>query len=226
MMALQDIRERPYYTAKELSLYSGIHLDCFRAWIRRHKGGIIRNHMGTRGAVYSFMNLTEAYVVGLLREKGMKMQRICKAIDYLQADHPEIAHPLANIKYLSTDGRDLYHDDARGGYYSVSEDGQYGIANIVKDYLWRFKFGADGLPVLFIPPRGTPLAADKQKSDICIDPGILCGQPVIAGTRIPARMIAGLFEAGESMDAIVDDYRLTQEQVQAAIRFFTVSKVA
>lgn len=226
MVDLQDIRERPYYTAGELALYSGIKPGCLRAWIRRHKGDIIRQHVGSRGAVYSFMNLVEAYIVSLLKEKGVTMQRIRKGIDYLANAHPEIVHPLANFKYLSTDGRDLFKDDSQGGCYSASENGQYVIPDIMDNYLWRFKLGEDGLPVLFTPPRGSANASDRNKADICINPRVLCGQPVIAGTRIPARMIAGLFEAGESMDALVADYQLTQEQVQAAIRFFTVSKAS
>lgn len=220
----QDIRERPYYTAREVSWYSGIQLPCFRMWIRRHGSDIIRQRVERRGAVYSFMNLVEAYVVGLLREKGMTMQAIRKAIDYLTEVHPDIPHPLANLKFLSTDGIHLYHDDARGGCYSANERGQYHIRLIVKDYLWRFKFGEDNLPVLFFPSKSGRTA--DNASDICINPDILCGQPVITGSRISVRMIADLFAAGESMDAIMQDYDLTQNQVQEAIRFFTLGKAS
>lgn len=219
-----DARERPYYTAREVSWYSGIQLPCFRMWIHRHGGDIIREHAERRWAVYSFMNLVEAYVVGLLRKKGMSMQAIRKAIDYLTKAHPDISHPLANLKFLSTDGIHLYHDDSRGGCYSANEEGQYVIQDIVKDYLWRFRFGPDNLPVLFFPSKSIRTATDTP--EICIDPAILCGQPVISGSRISAQMIADLFVAGESMDAIMQDYGLTQNQVQEAIRFFTLGRAS
>lgn len=154
----------------------------------------------------------------------MTMQAIRKAIDYLTEVHPDIPHPLANLKFLSTDGTHLYHDDPRGGCYSANERGQYVIQDIVKDYLWRFKFGDDHLPILFFPSKSIRIATDKP--EICINPDILCGQPVITGSRISVRMIADLFAAGESMDAIMEDYDLTQNQVQEAIRFFTLGKAS
>lgn len=52
------------------------------------------------------------------------------------------------------------------------------------------------------------------------NPEILCGKPVISGTRIPVYLILELLEAGKSIKQIVDDYpELTEDEVIAAIKF-------
>ena len=52
------------------------------------------------------------------------------------------------------------------------------------------------------------------------DPGILCGKPCIAGTRISVELVMEKLGAGDSVDDILADYPfLTREQVLEAIRF-------
>jgi len=58
------------------------------------------------------------------------------------------------------------------------------------------------------------------KQLITADPEILCGKPVISGTRIPVYLILELLEAGKSIKQIIDDYpELTEEEVKAAIHY-------
>lgn len=54
---------------------------------------------------------------------------------------------------------------------------------------------------------------------ITADPQVMHGKPVIAGTRIPAALIAAQFAAGESFDALAEAYGVTAAQVRAAIGF-------
>ena len=52
-----------------------------------------------------------------------------------------------------------------------------------------------------------------------IDPCIQVGHPVIDGTRVPTRMLARSHRAGESIRDLADDYDLSEDQVEAAIRY-------
>ncbi|HKC73298.1 MAG TPA: DUF433 domain-containing protein [Chloroflexota bacterium] len=52
---------------------------------------------------------------------------------------------------------------------------------------------------------------------VVVDPRIMYGLPVLAGTRIPVQFIVGQLAAGESIEAVMQAYSLTQEQVRTAL---------
>jgi len=56
-------------------------------------------------------------------------------------------------------------------------------------------------------------------SGIAVDPGVAFGKPVIAGTRVPVAVILGHLGAGMPVDEICQEYDLTPDQVQAALRY-------
>lgn len=61
----------------------------------------------------------------------------------------------------------------------------------------------------------------KQHRDrIEINPDILVGKPVIAGTRIPVYVILNLLAQGKDTAYILKEYPdLTREDIQAALQF-------
>lgn len=54
---------------------------------------------------------------------------------------------------------------------------------------------------------------------ITVDPAVVHGRPVIAGTRVPVEVVVGELAGGSTMQELMDDYHLTQEQVQAALGY-------
>ncbi len=55
---------------------------------------------------------------------------------------------------------------------------------------------------------------------IVVDPNILVGKPVIAGTRIPVYLILNLLANGYDFDRIIQAYPvLTKEDIKAAIQY-------
>ncbi len=59
-----------------------------------------------------------------------------------------------------------------------------------------------------------------MKSSVVVNPNILAGKPVIAGTRIPVYLILNLLANGYAIERIVEAYPvLTTEDVPAAIRY-------
>ena len=54
---------------------------------------------------------------------------------------------------------------------------------------------------------------------VVVDPRIMYGLPVLAGTRIPVQLIVGQLAAGESIEAVMQAYSLTQEQVRTALGY-------
>lgn len=55
---------------------------------------------------------------------------------------------------------------------------------------------------------------------ITVDPSILLGKPVIAGTRIPVYLLLNLLASGYTVERIVEAYPgLTVEDVRAALEY-------
>lgn len=57
--------------------------------------------------LYSFNDLVQLKVVKTLRDKGISLQKIRKALNYLSKNMPEIQKPLAELKFL-TDGETIF----------------------------------------------------------------------------------------------------------------------
>jgi uncharacterized protein (DUF433 family) len=56
---------------------------------------------------------------------------------------------------------------------------------------------------------------------ISIDPAVQHGKPVIRGTRVPVARILGSLAGGMSREEIVDEYRVTLDDIAAAMEFAT-----
>jgi len=55
---------------------------------------------------------------------------------------------------------------------------------------------------------------------IAVNPKILCGKPVIKGTRIPVSLILELLSAGYDSERIIDAYpSLTAEDIKATAEY-------
>ena len=54
---------------------------------------------------------------------------------------------------------------------------------------------------------------------VVIDPEVVHGKPVIAGTRIPVALVLGQLAGGVSFEELEREYGLTKVQAQAAIGY-------
>lgn len=54
---------------------------------------------------------------------------------------------------------------------------------------------------------------------ISIDPAIQHGKPIIRGTRVPVVRILGGLAGGMSIDKIIREYAVTEEDVRAALAY-------
>jgi len=55
---------------------------------------------------------------------------------------------------------------------------------------------------------------------IIVNPKIMCGKPVIKGTRIPVYLILNLLAAGYTFDRIIQAYpQLTKKDIKAALEY-------
>jgi len=54
---------------------------------------------------------------------------------------------------------------------------------------------------------------------ITLDPKILGGKPVLKGTRVPVQVLVGSLAGGMGVEEVCDQYRVTPEQVHAALAY-------
>ena len=60
---------------------------------------------------------------------------------------------------------------------------------------------------------------DTLDDQITVDPGILGGRPVVMGTRVLVQVIVCGLAAGITVEEVCDQYRVTEEQVRAALAY-------
>ncbi len=59
----------------------------------------------------------------------------------------------------------------------------------------------------------------KAFTQITVNQKTQFGKPVIAGTRVPVEVVIGHIAAGDSIQGIMEEYRLTKKQVLVALRY-------
>lgn len=222
----QDPREMPAYSIPEAAHYLQMPPSTLRSWVKGWayptEGGehfssplIVLPPLSERGPLLlSFVNIVEAHVLDALRrEHRIAMPKVRDALSYLEAHFPS-AHPLAD-QHFETDGMHLFLEKY-GQLINISQDGQLAMRDVLRVYLTRIERDAAGVPVkLYLFTRARQ--ADDPKV-VVIDPYVSFGRPVLAGTGIPTAVIADRYKAGESIQALAEDYERPPRDIEEAIR--------
>lgn len=198
---------RGIYDAAEVARLVRRSVDEVAGWAaatRNQDALLIPRH----GRLLSFYDLVTACVVAELRRRDIPLRKIRDSRRTLAA-HFAVDWPLAyaaSLNGLATLGSDVYAlvdqwiDAGRGGQSAIQE--------IVEPLLHRLDFGADGMASLWRPAPG-----------VVVNPLVQAGAPCVSGTRISTEFLAGLVDAGETVDDIARDYSLDPEDVANAVSF-------
>ncbi len=157
----------------------------------------------------SFVNLAELLVLAAIRHHhGVSMTKVKRMVDHLKGHG--VRYPL--LETLWTNGEELFTRDEH--LVAVSKGGQL-AHEAAEQCLERIHRGPSGAPLLLAPWRKDP--GEPARVELALDRA--GGRLVIKGTRVPVSIVAERFEAGDSVEFLMDDYRLASEQVQEAIRW-------
>ena len=66
---------------------------------------------------------------------------------------------------------------------------------------------------------GALMAAKPATAEVVIDPRIAFGNPIVDGTGISTAVLAQRYKAGDSIDELADDFGLSRDAVEQAIRY-------
>ena len=155
----------------------------------------------------------ELHVLKAMRIKhGLPMPRIKRAIEELR-QHYGCEFPLLQRDF-HTDGLNLLmrEDDS---IINLSRSSQRALRDIVDVYSRRIEIEAH---MAKLYPFVTTETLDEPK-DVSISANVSFGRPVVAGTGISTEVIAGRFNARESMNDLAAEYGLPLEKVEEAIRW-------
>jgi uncharacterized protein (DUF433 family)/transposase-like protein len=171
----------------------------------------------------SFFNLVEVHLLQVLRLVSGDHRAQMKAALAKVEQQLQTPHPLTN-KTFQTSGVDLLVN-AFGQSAKLSRSKQLIMGTQLQHLLTRLEWDAEGkVTQLFpLPPPGAGPELDRP---LMIDPRVSFGRPVMAGTGVPTSIVADLYEAGDSIPAIAEDYNCKPEQIAAAVYFESLGKQA
>jgi uncharacterized protein (DUF433 family) len=224
-------REVPSYATWEAARYLRIPLRTVQHWTA---GFHHVDHSGRRRFakplvkiadpahhLLSFVNIAELHVLDSLRYfhqvPSIKLRRL---IEYLEETFKS-DHPLVNEAMFAGGGK-VFIERAEQ-LIEATQHGQIAFREVAEAHLERIDQDVDGLAIRLFPFIRKPdpqmgREAMNEPRIIQIDPRIRYGRPVIAGTGIPTLEIAERFRAGDSFDALAEEYGRSPTEIQEAIR--------
>jgi uncharacterized protein (DUF433 family) len=176
----------------------------------------------TGGPAVPFIGLAEAYALAAFRRAGVPMQRIRPAIDVLDRELG-LEYALAS-RSLYTDGAEVLYDYAKDAGDTpeaesarelvVVRNNQRVFTEVVELYLQRIDFAADGYAQLIRLPQ-------YRVSEVTVDPDHGFGRPRFAHGGAAIGDVIDLFRAGEPVHAVAEEFGLSRDEVEDAIRVVT-----
>lgn len=159
----------------------------------------------------SFANLVEAYVLRALRqEHGVSIKDVRVALDYAQREFNISRLLLRND--LQTAAGELFLQ-RYGELINLSRSGQLALRKVFEAHLQRIEWDEK------LSSRLYPYLGIDDKKIIAIDPNIGFGRPVLIRKGISTSVITDRIDAGESVEALAEDYDLNTDEIEMAVMY-------
>ena len=188
------------YDLAEAARLVGRAADTIARWVRG--AGALHRVRGAK--ILNFLDLISLLVISELVRRRVPKPEIRRGGEYLSRQL-DTKYPFAH-KDIVTAGAALF--GKFGDWLDVGEGGQLAFQDAIREYLKPISYGGDDLA-----------SAWRPRPRILVNPAIQAGAPCIEGTRVPTLMLAELVESPEDYLQIAGDYRLTVEDVQAAVEY-------
>jgi uncharacterized protein (DUF433 family) len=221
----QDIRTLPTYTIPEAAVFLAIPRRTLASWYEGDEP--ILKPSGRYGPTHllSYRDIEEAYRVYLLRERfQFSFQTVRRSMRNARRMFRS-QHPLQRADAVKKCLQDLVYDKpARGAspriITSLSEKpGQVIIEEVANMFAERIDTGKFIFPWRFA-------ATDHESKPVSMNPRIMSGRLVVAGTRIPVTVLWGRKRAGLRIEEIAQDYGLNSSIVQQALAHIDIRQKA
>jgi len=244
----RDPRELPLYGPRDAAACLNIPEKTILNWLAGHGKFRPVLTIDPDQRQLSFYNLCEAFVLNeLCRRSRYSLQSLRNLDSELRIEYPQFKYPLAELDVNVLADRIEHHDEVlspSGKVYmkrkkgrprpelftqtdttpliSISDRGRkLVLADVISTYLRRVdKTPIDGIVRLY--PFITKDHHPEAPRSIVLDARVAFGKPVIAGTGIPTAAVYQLFNAGDRIQDIADEYARDTSEIEAAIRYESV----
>jgi len=220
-VATSSMLDREVYVFAEVDRLIGLTPGTAKRWINGYERAgvyyepVLRVVPREDDAWVTWGEFVEARMLAEYRDiKKIRMARLRETVDALRQNFG-LQYPLAHLRpFLSVYDREVTLEGDVVGMPEHSVAVRTGQL-LIGDAKWiaersALDFDEQGDQII------AELPADKDFSDIVINPGRFSGQPTFAGTRISPVTIAGMVEAGERPEDVAADYGLSLQQVDDA----------
>jgi len=206
----------PLYSVTDVSRYARAQSQLVRRLYLGYSGGdrerppLLRATAGTTSeAPLAFDDLIETAVIAALRSRRISLQAIRAAHRVAESEVGD--HPFAR-KDILVAGSDIFMraneelDGGLDGLAALTKGGQRALEPVLTEYLHQIDW-EDRWPVEWRPKSGV----------VSQNPEVEFGLPQVRGVR--TEIIRGRFEAEEPIDVIAEDFGLSNDDVQHALRY-------
>lgn len=213
-----DLYRDPLLTPKETARHLRIPESTMYYWLSEEAAGAPLVHRvlpAKRGwPSVPFVAVIEAYVLRTLREElRLKKSTVREAAAAIRREF-KTPYGLATKKVV-TDGVDIFIEHA-GSDLARAVDGQVPIREIIEGDLKYITWDATGEA-----PARLRLRQYSDIAPVIIDPRFSWGPPIVESNRVPVEAVVNLWQAGESIHVVANEYGLTDEQVEEICRTAT-----
>lgn len=218
-----NLRDQPAYGLAEAARYLKLPAATLRSWVvgRAYpKGQTVATFQPLikparkQPPLLSFYNLIEAHVLRSMRtEHGVAIKELRKAIRY--AERTLSIDRLLLSKDLRTHAGAVFLEEY-GKLINLTASGQLAMRRLLEEHLKRVEWDQWKFPIRLYPYVSIDPTTARP---IVIDPGIAFGRPVVLRTGVATEAIAERIDAGETVDALADDYDLKPEEIEEAILY-------
>lgn len=155
-----------------------------------------------------FVGFAEAFVFTALRRAKVKDRRIREGVEAIRKQHG--VHFALASKLLWTDHSELLLGD-EGSDLTVARTGQGQFSVAVKERLIPITYADDGYAKRIKLPQ-------FAITEVVVDPAVAFGNALIEPAGAPINDVIGRWWAGDSMEALAEDYGVPLASVEEVIR--------
>ena len=204
----------PAYSISDAARYSRVAPQTVTNWTHRRLSSGAAALSGRRAREHlSYLELVEVAVVAVFRQLGVSLEAISRTRHYMQTTF-SAEYPFAAYRF-KTDGMRLmlqwteYEEEPLLNEVIVADvGGQLGWGKMMAARLAEFDYEHDIALVWHLAGRDSPVK---------IDPRLSFGAPTVNG--VPTWVLKGRWNAGESLDDIVDDFGIPENDAICALQF-------
>ncbi|MCH8613484.1 DUF433 domain-containing protein [Arsenicicoccus dermatophilus] len=215
-----DIYRTPILTARDAARHLRMPESTLDVWLKPLDGAepLVHSVVPERRGWprVPFVGVIEAHVLRELRTAGIPMDEIRKVVQILREGMSD-PYALASSRLATIGdpsgaaGKDsrLFAelDDAL-----VNQHNQGSIREVLASHLRFVKWDDEGRP------RALRLSQYPDRAEVIIDPRFAWGSPVLAESRTPIEAVVSLWQAGEPMDVVAEEFDLSRDQVEDICR--------